>query len=324
MSNNPQKWGFSTIAFTGTTTEYSTDGSTNWSTSGSVSSANVPNIRYVRVTANITNLPLYLISVIGVGRTATVRAQSVAGLTLEGTSAANPAPPGVFPYSPIANVDATNSSQLPTTGDPFGFTVGQQYDLKWPHNANVGTAGADKVPCAGDNNTAAVNRSQGGNDWGEIVYSSASAISNAIIDGTGVGVGLALNLSVDPTSGQKNSEVSAMQTRIGMDGDTTDDTVSSYFANSAHNGMRLINVIVNNGLANAAGVAYPSSEQAIGVGYAEFLLMTSSDYTKNGGSNNPWCALYVGPSPALGTTSGGGAGAGASNGSGIGVVRLTQ
>ncbi len=323
VAADPQTWNFATSAFSGTVTEYSTDGSTGWATSGNVTASNVANVRYVRVTASVTNLPLYLIPVMGFSNIATVKAQATVGQVLQGTSSTNPLYNGAFPYSPIANVDATNSSQLPTTGDPFGFTVGQQYDIKWPHSASVGTAGADKVPCAGDNNTAAINRSQGGADWGEIVYTSASAISSAIEDGGNVQV--AINQSVNPTSGQKNKEVSAIQDRIAQDGDTTDDTVDSYFANPAHNGRRLFVAIVNSGLANAAGTAYPSNEQAIGLGYAEFLLMTSADYTKNGGSNNPWCALYVGPAPALGTPVGGGVGATSGvAGSGVGVIRLTQ
>jgi Flp pilus assembly protein TadG len=321
VAANPQLWGFATTAFTGTTTEYSVDGLTGWANSGGVSQVNVPNIRYVRVTANVTNLPLYLIPVIGLARTATVRAQAVAGQVLEGTSSTNPITNGVYPYSPIANVDATNSSQLSSTGDPFAFIVGQQYDLKWPHNASVGNVGDNKVPCAGDNTAAQINRSQGGADWGEIVFSSASALSSAIEDGIG-GVNIAINQSVNPTSGEKNSEVSAIQNRISQDSDTTDDTLDSYLANPAHNGRRLITVIVNSGLANSAGVAYPGNQQAIGLGYAEFLLLISDDYTKNGGSNNPWCAIYVGPAPALGTPVGGGVGGG--NGSGVAVIRLTQ
>ncbi len=97
----------------------------------------MPNIRFVRVTATVSNLPLYLLPVTGITNVATVKAQAIGGITLEGTSAANPLYNGeIFPYSPVANVDATNSSQLPTTGDPFGFTVGQQYDLKWPGSAS--------------------------------------------------------------------------------------------------------------------------------------------------------------------------------------------
>ncbi len=323
VAANPQLWGFATTAFTGTTTEYSVDGTTGWATSASVPASNVLNVRYVRVTANVSNLPLYLIPVMGVTNTAIVNARAVAGQVLEGTSSTNPLPYGVFPYSLIANVDATDTSQLPTTGDPFGYTVGQWYDFKWPHTASVGTNGASKVPCAGDNNAAAINRSQGGNDWGEIVESSASTISTAIVDS--ISVSTAVNQSVDPTSGQKNTEVSALQTRIGQDGDTTDDTVSSYLANSAHNGRRLFVAIMNSGLANSAGVAYPANQQAIGLGYGEFLLGVASDYTRNGGANDPWCAMYVGPAPALGTASGGGVGVATGvAGQGVGVIRLTQ
>ena len=42
VANDPQKWGFATTAFSGTTTEYSVDGSTGWATSGSVSGSNTP------------------------------------------------------------------------------------------------------------------------------------------------------------------------------------------------------------------------------------------------------------------------------------------
>ncbi len=85
----------------------------------------------------------------------------------------------------------------------------------------------------------------------------------------------------------------------------------------------MITVMVNGGFANAAGVTYSASLQAIGLGYAQFLLLPS--YTSSGGSNNPWCAIYVGPSPAVGTTSGGGAGVSTGvNGSGVGVIRLVQ
>ena len=258
VSNNPQKWGFSTNSFTGTTTEYSTDGSTGWATSGSVSTANVPDIRYVRVTANVTTLPLYLIPVIGVGNTATVRAQSVAGQTLEGTTAANPLYNGeVFPYSPIVNEDATNSSQLPTTGDPFGYTVGQQYDLKWPGSASVGTVGNNKVPCAGDDNQAAVNReSPAGSAWGEVVYNSAASIYNAIVDNTGSG-NLYVNQTVQPTTGDKGKEVTALDDRVAQDTDTTSTTLATYNGN----GRRYVTVMVNSGFANAAGVA-PSRVRA--------------------------------------------------------------
>ena len=318
VANVPMGWGFGTTAFTGTTTEYSVDGSTGWATSGKVTASNVSQIAYVRVTANVSNLPLYLLPVTGTGTTATVKAQAIAGQTLEGTSSANPLRNNVFPYSPIANVDATNSSQLPTTGDPFGFTPGQQYDLKWPASAAVGTLGANKTPCAGDNNQAMVNReTPSGSAWGEVVYNSAESIYQSITDDSG-NVSLYVNQSVTPTTGDKNKEVTAFNTRVSQDGDTTSTTVSDYLANSKHNGRRLVTVMVNNGYANAAGVVYSSSQQAIGLGYAQFLLLPS--YTKNGGANNAWCAVYVGPGAASDTPSGGAV----SSSTGVAVIRLVQ
>ena len=64
VAAHPPSWGFATTASTGTTTEYSVDGATGWATSGSVSASNVRNIRYARVTANVSNLPLYFIPAI--------------------------------------------------------------------------------------------------------------------------------------------------------------------------------------------------------------------------------------------------------------------
>ncbi len=314
VSSSILKWGFATNGFTGTTTEYSTDGAGGWASAATVSASDVPNIRYVRVTATVNNMPLYLLPVIGTGTSATIKARATAGQTPEDP------PNSLFPYSPVANVDATSHADLPTTGDPYGWVVGQQYDLKWPHSAQTGANGANKVPCAGDNSTSMINRTEGGNDWGEIVMTSGSDISNAIQDDMGK-VSVAIDQSVQPTTGNKSTELAAIQDRIAQDGDQTSTTISDYFANAAHNGRRLITVIVNNGLANAAGTPYPASQQAIGLGYAQFLLLTANAYTSNGGSNNPWCAIYVGPTASIGTPNGGGGGL---RGAGVTVLRLVE
>jgi hypothetical protein len=208
-------------------------------------------------------------------------------------------------------------------GDPFGFTPGQQYDLKWPTSASVGTPGNNKVPCAGDNTTQMVNRESGASSrLGEIVLNSASAISNDIMTlDDAVGVSISIDQSVNPTTGDKNKEVKALNDRAAQDTNNTSTTPTDYF-DTPHNGRRLITVIVNNGYANSAGVPYPSNQQAIGLGYAQFLLLRDGDYTQNGGSNNPWCAIYVGPAPAYDTPNTGGGGS--NRGKGVGVVRLTN
>jgi hypothetical protein len=162
-----------------------------------------------------------------------------------------------------------------------------------------------------------LNRESGaGSEWGEIVLNSASALSADItmLDDA-VGVNISIDQSVNPTTGEKNSIVKALNDRVAQDSDTTSTTYPSY----SGNGRRLITVIINNGYANAAGTPYSSDQQAIGLGYAQFLLLP--DYSQSGGSNNPWCAIYVGPSPSVDTPKTGGGGA---RGRGVGVVRLTD
>jgi len=328
VATNPNAWNFGTTAFTGTITEYSADGVTNWQTSSKVSAAQAVNIAYVRVTPVVNNVALFFLPVTGTGTTATVKAQAIGGQVLLGAAPSmscmgcSSGAPVLFPYSPIANVDATSSSQLQpvSMGDPFGFTPGTQYDLKWPASASVGTPGNNKVPCAGDNNTQMVNRESGASSrLGEIVLNSASAISNDIMTlDDAVGVSVSIDQSVNPTTGDKNKEVKALNDRAAQDMDSTSPSYESYNGN----GRRLITVIVNNGYANSAGVPYPPNQQAIGLGYAQFLLLPAGSYTQNGGSNNPWCAIYVGPSPSNATPRSGGGGA--NRGRGVGVVRLTN
>src|SRR5689334_15676447 len=55
-------WNFATSSFSGTVTEYSADGLTNWVTSGSATASTT---KFVRVTATVNNLPLYLLPVLG-------------------------------------------------------------------------------------------------------------------------------------------------------------------------------------------------------------------------------------------------------------------
>jgi Flp pilus assembly protein TadG len=345
VATNPNKWNFGTTAFSGTIVEYSADGSTNWQTSNNVTALQALNIRYVRVTPVVNNVALFFLPVTGTANTATVKASAIGGQVLLGctscsvgganggtngtaTNAANGGAgasngsPILFPYSPIANVDATNSSQLPATGDPFGFTRDVQYDIKWPGSAQVGQTGNNKVPCAGDNNTQMVNRENGaGSQLGEIVMNSASALSMAIqTTDDSVGLSISINQSVNPTNGQKNSEVTALDNRAAQDTDNTSVTYTDYLNNHTGNGRRLITVIVNSGYSDSNGNAYSANKQAIGLGYAQFLLLPTGSYVKNGGVNNPWCAVYVGPAPTTDTPDGGVG----SRGRGVGVVRLTN
>src|SRR5262245_42837732 len=82
VTASTNKWNFGTTAFTGTVTEYSADGSTGWATSGAAVAANM---RYVRVTANVDNVALLLLPMIGTSTLTTVRASAVAGQVVTGT-----------------------------------------------------------------------------------------------------------------------------------------------------------------------------------------------------------------------------------------------
>ena len=279
---------------------------------------------FVRVTAVVDNFPLFLLPATGYsGTTATIKAQAVGGRVLAGT-AANPLKT-IFPYSPIANVDGTTAA---TTGDPFGFTVGGMYDLKWPANAVLGTLGANKVPCSGDNNQAMLNRTTK-QEWGEI-FESASTIRQSVLDDSG-GINLYVGEVVPAGSGQKNTIAGDFATRAAQDTNDstacnlTDDPATCMaqfdaYLGSNHNGRRLVTVVVNNGDADSTGTAYPAGSQHVALGFAQFWLFPS--YPTNGGSNNPWCGVYVGDAPALDTPNGGGIGG--VNGKGVGTLRLIR
>src|SRR5262249_55455860 len=132
------KWNFATTSFSGTTVEYSTNGINGWATKTSVTNANIPFIRYVRVTPTVNNLALFFLPVTGyTGTSATVKAQSVAGQVTKNSYPAGSY--GVFPFSPIAHAYGTSAADVYNADSThnFGFTVGQQYTLRWPSNPNT-------------------------------------------------------------------------------------------------------------------------------------------------------------------------------------------
>ena len=123
-------------------------------------------------------------------------------------------------------------------GHNFGFTVGQQYTLRWPSNPN--TTNFNNV-CAGDSTNQWVTKAdgQGNEQRGYIQFTDASSIAKAIegdhIDYP-VSLDSLLNNSVDPTNGAKSAEQNAIGVRIAQDGDTTSTTYDNYIASAGHNG----------------------------------------------------------------------------------------
>jgi hypothetical protein len=318
VAASTNKWGFATTAFSGTVTEYSADGLTNWQSSAAATASTA---QYARVTATVNNLPLYLLPVIGAatstiaGFSTTVKASAVAGQVIE--------PPVLFPFSPIAH-DVVVTGGVATHSDPdFGFTPGVQYDLKWPTNPVLNDP--NKAPCAGDNNQGAINQAGTSNSGalGLVAFNGASFAVGQVQDDVRA-MTFTLGQTVDPGSGDKNSIVDAFNARVLQD---TDATSAVYVDNSGNkvyhgNGRRLVTVVVQSGYGYASdGTALPQTAQAIALGYAQFLLLPNPPgYTKSGGGNNAWCAIYIGNDPAYGT---GGTGV-ATNGLGQAFVRITQ
>jgi hypothetical protein len=329
VSASVLKWNFGTTSFSGTTVEFSANGTSGWNGKSSYSSTSAAkSVQYIRVTPTVNNVRLLFLPYIGTPTTSTVIARAVAGQILVNAWPAGGS--GVFPFSPISHVygntaadvhanDVLNRASYPgTTVDNFGFTVGQQYTLRWPSNPN--TNNFNNV-CAGDATAQWVSKADGSSNSqrGYIQLQSAAAIKDAIISDHldyAIHLDTLLNDNVDPTNGAKSAERDALATRIGQDTDTT----STDYAHYTGNGRRLVNVIIQSGYRDASGNLLNATTQAAhGVGYAQFLLLPASEYDQAG--NKPWCAVYVGNAPIENANNTGG---GNTSGQGISYVRLSQ
>jgi len=102
VAASPNAWNFATTVFTGTVTEYSADGLTNWQTSAAATPATAA---FARVTANISDVPLVLLPVLGafsgnIGVLTTIKASAVAGQVLRALGAAIMPPKSRVPGPP--------------------------------------------------------------------------------------------------------------------------------------------------------------------------------------------------------------------------------
>jgi hypothetical protein len=250
---------------------------------------------------------------------ATVKAQAVAGQVIKTTFSGG----GIFPFSPVSHAYGTTAAEV-FENDPtgnFGFSVGQQYTLRWPSNPNMHNF---NNVCAGDAAAEWVIKADAHSNAqrGYIQFQDASTIRKAI-EGDymdyEITMDVRLNMSVDPTNGAKSTEADALAARVAQDGDRNSATYADYIANADHNGRRLVTVVVQSGYRDQAGNLLPEAQQAVAVGFAQFLLLPAPTYHHAG--NKEWCAIYVGNSPLMGSDNTGGVG---NNGQGVSYVRLSQ
>ena len=136
---NANLWNFATTKFGSNATtsptptvEFATDRTGPWSTAPS---APLTNYAYVRVTAT-PSVNLAFLPAVGTALTQQVTGRAVGGVVVEPS-------PGYLPYTPFAHNAAkdANGNLL----DPnYGFSLGQEYAIRWPGNLNKNNA------CAGD------------------------------------------------------------------------------------------------------------------------------------------------------------------------------
>jgi Flp pilus assembly protein TadG len=304
-ATNANLWNFATTKFGSNATtsptptvEFATAKTGPWLTAPG---GNLKDYAFVRVTAT-PSVNLAFLPAVGTALTQQVTGRAVGGVVVEPS-------PGYLPYTPFAHNAAKDGSG--NLLDPnFGFTVGQEYAIRWPGNLNMNNACAgDKVNWPMYNFSA--NSNLPGSDRGYFQLQSAASIAAAILGGaqlTDPSVGDWITL----TNGNKQSEASAMTTRAGQDTDPTDYQPTPGTAPAYHgNDMRLVVLPVNNpAVANG---------QVQVIGFGAFLLYPSY---AGGGGNQPWCAIYMG-SRTQGGDSGGSL---CSNGTCVGsfVVRLVQ
>jgi len=227
----------------------------------------------------------------GVTSTSAVAARSVAAQALITSF-----PVGLLPFSPIA------PNNLP---DNFGMTPGVEYTLRYPSGGGLKKGDV----CAGDQDQTYWDNlpAQDRGFWGS---NSAAAIRGEIIDDNQVAV-INIGDPVPMVGGAKNTEASALDTRVQEDSDPNSATYSAYLANGTGNGRRVIGVPVNGG---------PPDFTAIGIG--AFLLLPTPVYQGVQG-NTPICAEYIGPYVAGSTRAGAGATSAVGNTGGY-MVRLIQ
>jgi len=323
---NVNKWYFDNSSVSSVTVDFAT------SPAGAFSSNPSPATGYAFTRVQVQgNVPVYFLPIFaGIGVSSTVKATAVAGQTLLSGLG-----DGAFPYSPDAHVP--NPLPADPTGN-FGFIKGQLYTLRWDpvgKGSKVGItdkSGNKLVGCAGDMNTPGFIL--GSDNNGQRGYidllnggggGGANFIRDAILGNVEIPNPIQVGQTIDNASGNKQTEITSLLTRVAQD---TNPTTPTYYtapasavgedppgrtyysidppgqppANPPHgNGRRIVTVPVNN----------PTND--IVMGFAQFFL---PPIPCPGTNPQPCCAEYIGPASTLP------AGGGASGGSSLGLYRI--
>jgi Flp pilus assembly protein TadG len=259
-------WYFGTQTVTSATVQFSTAPGGPF-VSSPVSAAGY---RFVQVQVT-TPIEMYFLPVLQTpGAFQNISVSAIAGQSRTGSLG-----DGLEPFSPIAHL---------TSSVNFGFTVGQQYTLRWPPPGKQGKEG-----CPGDAGFTPPNSNwRGYIDVGQ--GNGNSGLRDAIVNNSySLPSPLVVGSVIDEVNGQK-SVTGSIDERFNQDTDTSSSTYSTYHGN----GRRLLTVAVNDG-----------GSPAKVVGFGLFLLDPSP--CGSGGNTTPCCAEYVGAAVIGSTHAGGGA-----------------
>lgn len=282
VANNANTWNLDTARISNYQVDFAQSAAGPWIQSPNPATGYI----YARVQGTVP-VTLYFIRVL-----VPQASQNVASLSVAGQIAQQELKRGLGPYSAVG----------PDPSDPvnFGLVRGNQYDIQWPayngnrNGCNNGNPQQCFVspPCGGESHTSEQEVTQ---QWGASVNGYWGSNANSTIDQEVIN---AIQLQVVDTgsnivmsSGNKNAEATALDTRTNEDGDLTDNTPSSYLANTSHNGRRLIALPI------LTPVQVNGSAEGDVLGYGAFLLLSNgnpSNFYTAGNGNDPFCAVYVG------------------------------
>jgi hypothetical protein len=339
-------WNFDSATLSTPTVEFSSASSgATWYTPANVTAALAPTMLYARITKTVAPNVYFVPMVMPTPAYAqNVQSQAIAGQV--DFSAATSIVAGLGPFTSVAACGGTVVA-CEGTAPNFGLTVGSEYDIQWPQynghrqgcSNSVATVSNCFVspPCAGDVALQGQSAASGNpeyeivNNWGSSINgywgsNSTSQLNAYIMDTQQLGaLSIGTDITPDLASGNKQGTAKVLDNRVNQDtinydpssATTSASKLSTYLANSSHNGRRLMPV----------PMVYPNSTGSQVVGYGMFLLESdsssaggSSGYYAGGKGNDPYCAIYAGPW-VIGATNGG---VGSSSGSGGGRVRLVQ
>ncbi|HLG99411.1 MAG TPA: pilus assembly protein TadG-related protein [Bryobacteraceae bacterium] len=275
-STTPNAFNFGTNAVSNVTVTYASQFTGQYDSYAQASTASTNSYRFIKVTAT-AGISLDFLPVLpGIPTVWTATASAVAGQKENDTTN------NLAPFMPDGHnmADTTN----------FGFTVGQEYTLKWGNGGTTCAGDAGFVDPDPSSQHGFVNLGQG---------NANSALRNAIIYGADPTSPIDVGSLIPGVPGNRGTTIfGALSSLAAQDTDDT-STYPAYLtslANGTANGRRIITVAIGN---PSTWSGNGNGSEAV-AGFGNFLLDPAYS-----GTSGAICATYLGPANANGVSSGG-------------------